>query len=159
PDCPRRVSYAIRLPVEAFRDALTARHPQWPPPDLDHIRVHVQVLGPGDATPLFDSNAPGALAPASLSDLARPLQPGAGRPLTRQGEPREAPLVLKARDDAAARTSPLILRLIDRLPVTERPAPLQGKDVIATSLASYDARFTGDARGIDRSLGVIATRL
>jgi signal transduction histidine kinase len=159
PDCARSVSYAIRLPVEAFRDALLARNPQWPPPDLDRIRVEVQVLPPGaGAPPLFDSNAPGALAPASLADLQRLLQPGEELTLQRQGT-REPPLVLKARDDSAARTSPLILRVIDQLPVTERPAPLQARETIATPLAAYDARFTGDARGIDRSLGVIATRM
>lgn len=158
PDCPRRVSYAIRLPVEGFREALLARQPAWPPPDLDRIRVHVQVLAPGDAPPVFDSNAPGALAPASLADLARALQPGEVLTLTPQ-DAKQTPLVVKARDDAGARTSPLILRLIDRLPVAEKPAPLQARDTITTALGSFEARFTGDARGIDRSLGVIATRM
>lgn len=158
PDCPRRVSYAIRLPVEAFREALLARQPVWPPPDLDRIRVHVQVLAPGLDAIVFDSNAAGALAPASLADLSRALQPGEVLTLTPQ-DTKQSELVVKARDDAGARTSPLILRLIDRLPVAEKPAPLQARDTIATPLGSFEARFTGDARGIDRSLGVIATRM
>lgn len=158
PDCPRRVSYAIRLPVEAFREALLARQPVWPPSDLDRIRVHVQVLAPGADATVFDSNAPGALAPASLADLSRVLQAGEVLTLTPQ-DPKQSELVVKARDDAGARTSPLILRLIDRLPVAEKPAPLQARDTIATPLGTFEARFTGDARGIDRSLGVIATRM
>ncbi len=157
PDCPRRVSYAMRLPVEAFREALGAQRPQWPPADLDRIRVQVQMLPPGGGKPLFDSNAPGAVASASLQDLQRTLQPGEVLTITR-GEAQPV-AVLKASDDGADRSSPAIVRLIDRLPVAAQLPAVTARETIATPLGSYEVRLTGDARGIDRGLGVIATRM
>ncbi|MGV3569743.1 MAG: sensor histidine kinase [Ramlibacter sp.] len=160
PECVRQVFYSIRLPVQAFREALFARpRPPWPPDDLDRIRLHVQVLAPGDGPPLFDSNAPGAVAPPTLDDLAQALQPGETLSITSEDAPLAAPVVLKGHDAGAGRSSPLILRLIDRLPVAARQGPLQGQETIVTPIGSYDVRLTGDARGIDRGLGVIATRM
>ena len=160
PDCPRRVLFALRLPVEGFRDAFLERQRgEWPPADLDRIRVHVQMLAAGSGARLFDSNAPGAVAPASLDEIARVLQPGEVLTLTRQDVPRATPVVLRGRDDAGGRSSPLVLRLIDRLPVATRVGPVEARETIATPLGSFDVRLTGDARGIDRSLGVIATRM
>ena len=158
PDCPRRVAYSIRLPVEAFRQALERPRHEWPPADLDRIRVHVQMLPPGGAEPLFDSNAPGAVARASMEGIARMLQPGEVLTITHQESPGAAPLVLTG-GAAGERTSPLILRLIDRLPVATRVAPVQARETIATPLGSFDVRLAGDAGGIDRNLGVIATRM
>ncbi|TWO69839.1 HAMP domain-containing histidine kinase [Caenimonas sedimenti] len=159
PDCLRRVFYSIRLPVEAFRQALYAQpRPEWPPADLDRIRVHVQMLAPGNVPPLFDSNASDAIPPPSLEDLSQALLPGETLTITRQ-DSKGAPLVLKGREDNAARSSPLILQLIDRLPVANRPPPLEAIEVITTPVASFDVRLSGDARGIDRGLGVIATRM
>jgi two-component system, OmpR family, sensor kinase len=160
PDCPRRVSYAIRLPVEGFRGALEHQPPAWPPPDLDRIRVRVQVLPPESDRPLFDSNAAGAVPPPALQDLAGLLQPGEVLTITRQDRGITAPVaVLQARDDGTARSSPLILRLIDRLPVAARPGTLSARETIASPLGTYEARLTGDARGIDQGLGAIATRM
>ena len=158
PDCPRRVSYAMRLPLEAFREALSAPRPEWPPLDLDRIRVQLQMLAPGGGAPLFDSNAPGAVAPPSLADLERSLQPGEVLTITRPGKDKPV-AVVKARDDGADRSSPLIVRLIDRLPVAARPAAASVRETIATPLGPFEARLAGDALGIDRGLGVIATRL
>ena len=160
PDCARQVFYSIRLPVQAFREALFAKpHPDWPPSDLDRIRLHVQVLEPGDGPPLFDSNAPGAVAPPTLDDLAQALQPGETLSIASEDAPLAAPLVLTGLDTGAGRSSPLILRLIDGLPVAERQGPLAGRETVVTPIGSYEVRLSGDARGIDRSLGVIATRM
>ena len=160
PDCLRRVFYSIRLPVEAFRAALLDRaHPDWPPADLDRIRVHLQMLAPGNGPPLFDSNAAGAIAPPLLTDLGQSLQPGEVLTITRQDLPRQAPIVVKGRDAFDGRGSPLILRLIDRLPVAARPGPLQARETIATPVGSYEVQLAGDPRGSDRGLGVIATRM
>lgn len=156
PDCARRVSYAIRLPVEAFRAALGASRPAWPPADLDRIHVHLQLIAPG-GSPVFDSNAAGAVAPATVQDLARLLQPGEELTLKRTGS-AEPLAVLKSPEDAA-RTSPLILRLIDRLPVTARPGPITARETVATPLGAYEVRLTGDAQGVARGLGVVATRM
>ncbi|HSV77618.1 MAG TPA: HAMP domain-containing sensor histidine kinase [Ramlibacter sp.] len=159
PDCPRQVSFALRLPVEAFREALGAQRPVWPPADLDRIRVHLQMLAPGSGPPLFDSNAPGALAPTSLQDLGQTLQPGEVLSIRPQGVPGQPAIVVRPREAPSERSSPLILRLIDRLPVAHRPAPLQARDTINTPLGGFDVSLTGDARGIDRGLSVIATRM
>lgn len=162
PDCPRRVFYSIRLPSEALRESVFGRvRPEWPPADLDRIRVHVQMLPPGTAAPaLFDSNAAGAQPPVSLQQVASVLQPGEVLTITKQDmSVRDTPLVLRGRDDPAARSSPLILRLIDRLPVATRPGPVQARETIVTPLGNFDVRLVGDARGIDRGLGVVATRM
>ncbi|MCG2595792.1 HAMP domain-containing histidine kinase [Ramlibacter sp. XY19] len=160
PDCLRRVFYSIRLPVEAFRAALADRtRPEWPPADLDRIRVHLQMLAPGNGPPLFDSNAPGAVAPPMLADLGQSLQPGEVLTITRTDLPRQAPIVVKGREAEDGRGSPLILRLIDRLPVAARPGPLQARETITTPVGSYEVRLAGDPRGSDRGLGVIATRM
>jgi two-component system, OmpR family, sensor kinase len=160
PDCPRRVVYAIRLPVEGFRAAAFERpRAEWPPTDLDRIRVHVQMLAPGVAAPVFDSNAPGAVAPASLAAIAKVLQPGEVLAIQRQDAPRSVPLVIEGRDDNVGRSSPWMLRLIDRLPVATRPGPVQARETITTPTGSFDVRLSGDARGIDQGLGVIATRM
>jgi signal transduction histidine kinase len=102
---------------------------------------------------------PGAVAPASLAAIAKVLQPGEVLAIQRQDAPRAAPLVIEGRDDSAGRSSPLILRLIDRLPVAARPGPVQARETITTPTGSFDVRLSGDARGIDQGLGVIATRM
>jgi signal transduction histidine kinase len=159
PDCPRRVSYAIRMPLNALRESLARGGADWPPPDLADMEVQVQMVAPGGRV-LFDSNAAGAVAPPSLHDLERTLQPGEVLTIARTGggEPQTV-AVIKARNDGSGRSSPLILRLIDRLPVAARPATVTARETIATPLGNYEARLTGDASGIDRGLGVIATRM
>nr|WP_297526019.1 HAMP domain-containing sensor histidine kinase [uncultured Roseateles sp.] len=82
PDCARRTFYSIRLPVEAFQDALfddTGRRarPVWPPADLDQMRVRVELLGPseplgpgGSADPEPASATASAASPASAASAA-----------------------------------------------------------------------------------------
>lgn len=158
PDCARRVFYAIRLPVPAFRAALAAQsRPVWPPADLDLIKVHLQMLAPGNGPPLFDSDAAGARPPASLDELATALLPGEVLTVARH-DASQPPLVLKG-GAGGDRSSPLILRLIDRLPVSTRPAPMRARESLVTPVGAFDVRLTGDAGGIDRGLSVIATRM
>ena len=159
PDCARRVAYAMRLPIELFREALAGPRPEWPPAILERMRVQVQMLAPGRATPVFDSNAPGAVAPTSLQALAETLQPGEVLTITKPGANAPVAVIKAARSDGPERSSPMILRLIDRLPVASRPGPVSARETIATPLGNYEVLLTGDARGIDRSLGVIATRM
>ncbi|GAB3777896.1 hypothetical protein GCM10028796_57580 [Ramlibacter monticola] len=157
--CARRVSYAMRVPVENFRAALEHSPTMWPPRDLDRIRLRVQVLPPERDKPLFDSNADGAVAPAAVQDLSTLLQAGEELTISRQDGGATPPVaVLRARDEGPG-SSPLILRLIDRLPVAARPGTLSARETIATPLGTFEAILTGDARGIDRGLGVIATRM
>lgn len=160
PDCPRRVFYSIRLPVEAFRAALFDRaRPEWPPSDLDRIRVHVQMLAPWQAEPVFDSNAAGAAGPASLDAIAQVLRPGETLAITPENAERAVPVVLRGREQSAEPSSPLILRLVDLLPVAAQPARLEARETIATPLGRFDVRLAGEPRGIARGLGVVATRM
>jgi signal transduction histidine kinase len=159
PDCVRRAFFSIRLPVEAFREALfSGIRPTWPPEDLDSIRVHMQMLAPGSTAPLFDSNAPGAVPPPSLDDLRKTLLPGETLRIQRLGNGKQPLLVLKGEEEAEL-DSPLIARLIRRLPAQGAVAPSPMRDVVATPLGRYEVTLNGDARGIESRLSVVATRV
>ena len=61
---------------------------------------------------------------------------------------------------AAAESSPLLTRLIRRLPVESFDAPIElMQDEVATPLGNYTIELTGDARSVNKSLSVVATRL
>jgi signal transduction histidine kinase len=159
PDCARRAFFSIRLPVDAFREALfSGIRPVWPPEDLDSIRVHMQMLAPGSTKPLFDSNAPGAVPPPSLDDLRKTLLPGETLHIQRLGTGKQPLLVLKGQEEAELE-SPLIARLIRRLPAHGAVAPSPTRDVIATPLGRYEVTLSGDARGIESRLSIVATRV
>jgi two-component system, OmpR family, sensor kinase len=160
PACPKRAFFSIRLPVEAFREALFSRQrPVWPPPDLDQIRVRMQVLAPGAGAPVFDTDARGGEAPASLNDLRKALLPGETLEVRKLGATKQPALVFKGREDDAQRTSPLITRLIRRLPAEGATLPAPARDVITTPVGNYEALLSGDARGVERSLAAVATRM
>jgi signal transduction histidine kinase len=159
PGCARRAFFSIRLPVEAFREAIfSGSRPVWPPADLDSIRVHLQMLSPMNAAPLFDSNAAGAVAPPSLQDLRKALMPGETLRIQKLGGRAPPPLVLQGEEQPEL-TSPLITRLIRRLPLEGAAPPVPARDVIETPLGRYEVTLSGDARGIERNLGVVATRV
>ncbi len=157
--CPKRAFFSLRLPVDQFREALFSRErPVWPPPDLERVRVHMQVLPPGTGAPVFDSNAPGATAPDSLKDLRAALRPGETLQV-RKMSGKQAPLVFKGGEDAGDRSSPLITRLIRLLPLEGGALPPPVRDVIGTPVGNYEVILRGDARGIERGLAVVATRM
>ncbi len=160
PDCRKRAFFSIRLPVESFREALFNKpRPVWPPADLDQMQVRFQMLAPGGAPPLFDSNAPGAVLPPSLTDLRQTLLPGETLQITRQGgRPNEA-ITLRGVQDTGEVSSPWLTRLIRRLPVDTPLAPLSARDIITTPAGSYEVRLGGDVRGIEQALSVVATRV
>lgn len=157
PDCARRVTFALRLPVDGLRPAAGPSRAAWPPADLDRIRVHLQLLAPGGVS-VFDSNMRGAVTPGSLQDLAGLLQPGEELAI-RKAEATQPLAVLKAREGGPERSSPLVLRLIDRLPVASPVGPVAAQETVNTPLGNYEVRLTGDARGITRGLSVVATRM
>jgi two-component system, OmpR family, sensor kinase len=158
PACPRRVFFSIRLPVDAFRDALfEGTRPVWPPADLDRIRVHMQMFAPGGAV-LFDSNAAGAVPPPSLEGVRKALLPGETLAIRKLGKAPGPPLVLKG-EEPPELTSPFITRLIGRLPIDSNAAVPVARDVIATPVGRYEVTLSGDARGIERGLGIVATRV
>lgn len=157
-DCPRRSTLSIRLPVEAWRDALAAGRPRWPPPDLDRMALRLELLSPGDAAPLFDSDRPGATRPFSPSELRALLLPGERLSVTRAGGERPTFELTGARpDDGAA--LPWIARLVRRLPAEGYDRPVEARETIATPLGRYELVLTGDTRSVDQALAAAATRL
>jgi len=147
PYCLRRVFYAMRLPVQALREGVGSA-----------TRVHLQMLPPGDGPPVFDSDAGGAQAPATLDDLATLLRPGEVLTIARQ-DIAQPPVVLKGREPQGDRSSPLVVRVIDLLPVVSPVAPVEARETLVTPAGSYEVRLAGDVRGIDAGLSVTATRM
>jgi len=156
--CRKRSFFSVRLPVELFREALAARPLVWPPPDLNQVIVHVKVLPPGDAAPLFDSDSAGAVLPFSLADLQPLLLPGETLAVRREGSDKNL-LLLTGASATQGTTSPWIDRLIRRLPVEGYDAPLEARETIATSLGRFQIVLAGDLRSVNRQLAAVATRL
>ena len=159
--CRKRSFYSVRLPVEVFREDLY-ENPRvvWPPIDLADVRVHVQVLGPDAEGLLFDSNRKGAAAPFSLSDLRATLLVGENLRIRRLHAGAATNVLMMTREeDTAGSPPPLVSRIIRRLPVEGYDQPLEATQIVATPLGDYEVRITGDLRGVDRGLGVVAGRL
>ena len=159
--CDKKSFFSLRLPVDILRDALFLKErPVWPPADLTQMQVRVEVLGPGDDSVLFDSSGEGAVPPFSLNDLRAVLLPGETLRIRRSGQKPPADLVrLSGSDASQAELSPLLLRLIHRLPVESFDAPVEMEDQIDTPSGNYTIHLSGDARGVNKSLGAVATRL
>ena len=158
PACLRRSYLSIRLPIEVFRNALAARNPVWPPPDLDRMSVRLQLLSPDNAEPLFDSERPGATLPFSLAELQALLLPGEQLIVKREGSARTLFSLSGTQADDEP-ISPWMMRLIRRLPTDEFDAPLEAREVINTALGRYEIVLTGDLRSVNQALAAVATRL
>ncbi|WP_374567497.1 sensor histidine kinase [Ideonella sp.] len=164
-DCPRRVFYSVRLPIEIFRDELQAKRNQlvWPPADLNRILVHLQVLAPSGAT-LFDSNQPDATPPFGLADLQPLLLPGETLRLAKAGPQGETELALLQGNEVPGAAEPswwdrFTAQLIRRLEVEGYEQALVAQDTIATPLGRYELTLTGDVRSVNRTLGRVAARV
>lgn len=160
-DCEKKSFFSLRLPVDVLRDALFRKEkPIWPPTDLGDIHVRLEVLPPGEGGALFDSNAEGAVAPFALGDLRNQLLPGETLRIRKSGQASAPDLVrLSGSETAAAESSPLLTRLIRRLPVDSYDAPLALTEEVATPLGNYTLLLEGDARSVNKSLSAVATRL
>lgn len=160
-DCARPAFFSIRLPVEAYRDALFQKSkPTWPPRDLDQTTVRIEILAPGVEQPIFDSNAADAIAPFALNDVRQVLQAGESVQIHKIGtRAPHADLILKGTDDTGGTTSPLIMKLIQHLPADGYDKPLQVRDTLHTSGGSYEITLSGETRGLDRALSAVATRV
>lgn len=154
--CARRTTVSIRLPVEAFREALfRPGGPQWPPADLARTGLRVALHGPGGGV-LFDSAAAGAQPPLNLSRLAGALSPGETLQITRGSH---VVALLQGADDAGAPGSPWLMTLIQQLPAPATPRTLTARDTVTTPGGRFDVRLTGELQGLDRSLSASAARL
>ncbi|WAC74375.1 HAMP domain-containing sensor histidine kinase [Roseateles sp. SL47] len=171
-DCPRRAFYAIRLPVDAWRESLFQHaQPVWPPADLARTRVRVEWLGPaGDAglpSPvLFDSARPGGSLALSLDRLGAGLQPGETLRIDRLPTATlKVPQTLAERrgPDLPEAAVPWLIHLIRRLPVEGVDADsgrwLRATDEVTTPSGRYQLTLRGDLRSLDRQLALEARPL
>ncbi|MBB3196061.1 sensor histidine kinase [Roseateles terrae] len=171
-DCTRRAFYALRLPVDAWRESLFERSPPvWPPADLARTRVRVELLGPStdEALPapvLFDSARPGASLALSLDRLGAGLQPGETLRIDRLPTNRlKLPLTIAERrgPDLPEQAVPWLIHLIRRLPVDGMDAEagrwLQARDEVTTPSGRYQLILRGDLRSLDRQLALEARPL
>ncbi|MDG0831668.1 sensor histidine kinase [Roseateles saccharophilus] len=155
-DCVRRTTISVRLPVEAFREALfRPGGPQWPPADLARTGLRLALLGPGGAT-LFDSATPGAQPPLTLARLSGTLAPGETLRITRGAN---VVALLQGADETSTPPSPWLTALIQHLPAPATPRRLQATDTVTTPAGRFDVTLTGDLLGLDRSLSASAARL
>ncbi|MCE4555634.1 sensor histidine kinase [Roseateles cellulosilyticus] len=154
--CVRRTTVSVRLPVDAFREALfRPGGPQWPPADLPRTGLRLALLGPDDAV-LFDSATPGAQPPLTLAKLASALAPGETLTITRGSN---VVALLQGADDTTAPPSPWLTTLIQHLPAPEAPRTLKARDTVTTPMGRFDVTLAGDLQGLDRSLSASAARL
>lgn len=161
-DCRKKSFFSLRLPVETLRAAiLGSRNPTWPPADLDQYQVRVELLPPGEAPPVFSNTQPGKEPPFALDALSRLLSPGETLTIQRVAEGKETVVTrLAGREEDEALSSPLLTRLIRRLPVDALDTPLvELEDEIVTPLGNYRLQIEGDARSVNKRLAVVATRL
>lgn len=158
-NCPKKSFFSLRLPVDALRDALfQGGKPSWPPPDLDQFKLRLEVLPPGTDAALFDSRQEGAAPPFSLDSLTSLLLPGETLSIGQAGGSEI--ISLSGRDEALEQSSPLLTRLIRKLPVESLEAPvLELVDEVTTPLGNYRILLKGDARSVNKVLSVGATRV
>lgn len=160
--CRKKSFFSLRLPVDALREAIFQNaRPVWPPADLDQYKVRVELLPPGDGPPVFSSEHPGAVPPFALDALSGLLLPGESLAIRRlDGEQEREVATLSGRDEAQEQSSPLLTRLIRRLPVDTLDTPVvELADEISTPLGNYRLLLKGDARSVNKTLSVVATRL
>ncbi|SEL30024.1 Signal transduction histidine kinase [Roseateles sp. YR242] len=171
-DASGRGFYAIRLPVESWREALFKRSlPIWPPEDLGRTRVRVELLGPSadssaPAPVLFDSARPGASLALSLDRLGAGLQPGETLRIDKLPTAQLAtPQTIAERrgPELSEQALPWLIPLIRRLPVEgvgeDQGRWLNAHDVVTTPSGRYQLTLRGDLRSLDRQLALEARPL
>jgi signal transduction histidine kinase len=156
-DCRRRATFALRLPIEAWRDALFEHdgRADWPPARLAEVRVHLRWHAPGEGPALLDSDDPAATPPLSLAQLRALLQPGETMRVSRGG--RE---LLALQPAAPAADAPgWLVRLVRRLPAEGANQPLLLTTRVHTPDGAHELALGGDARSVDVPLAAAALRL
>jgi signal transduction histidine kinase len=155
---------SLRLPLEAFREALFAQssagvRPVWPPADLNRIALQLRVLSPDGAKPLFDSTTGNASAIQPLQRVGASLASVETLVITRAGQP--AATLRDAVDSVTAdgQASPWMTALIRRLPSPQVQEVLRASDSVVTPLGRFELTLTGNLKELDRSLSASATRL
>jgi signal transduction histidine kinase len=157
-ECARRTFVSIRLPLAVLQEELGARSPQWPPPDLNRMTVRLRLLAPGGAEPVFDSDAPGAAMPFSLTELRDLLRPGERLSVRRAGA--DSPLfALEGPDAGDEHVARWVDRLIRNLPAQGFDSPPREHAQVDTSLGRFELQISGDLRSVNRTLSAVTTRV
>ncbi|MDR3056187.1 MAG: HAMP domain-containing histidine kinase [Zoogloeaceae bacterium] len=115
---------------------------------------------------LFDSEAPDAVTPFSLNDLGALLQAGESLRIRRDNDERDLALIRGGKEGVEEQISPLLTRLIRRLPVAVRgedddaPTVVDLEDSVATPTGNYRIFLRGAADSVvNQTLSATATRL
>jgi signal transduction histidine kinase len=144
---------------DALPETLPAASPEALPKALTaQLPAAVPALLP-ELPPLFDNFAPGATPPFSLADLNGLLLPGESLAIRKAGV--ATPIArISSRNEGGEFTSPLLNRLIRRLPVASLDAPeVEIAEDVATPSGNYRIVLKGDARSVNRSLAAVASRV
>jgi len=158
-DCVRSAFYSMRLPIPAFqKELMQMRRPVWPPADLDKIRVRIEVLAPGQGETLFDSDSGAASRPFAIHDLTAQLLPGETLRIRKPSEVKDL-IRLSGPEGSPDTSSRILARLIQKLPLEQDGGLNESTQTIATSSGVYELKLSGDVRGVDRALGVVAARV
>jgi signal transduction histidine kinase len=160
-DCLKRSFFSVRLPIDLFREEfIDSPRIVWPPKDLADIQVRVQAFPPDDQRPIFDSNRTGASAPFALADLSTQLLAGETLRIRRIGDPGAGEIAIRGLTDEVASRPPRFLRqVVQWLSVGSDDEPLSARRTVATPVGDFGIELTGDFRSVDRSIGLIASRL
>jgi signal transduction histidine kinase len=164
PECLRRAHLSLRLPVEAFREALFARaasgvRPVWPPADLSRMALQLRMQSPAGGRSLFDSSAIETTSASPLQRIVASLAPGEALAITRRGQPVATLRGPDTANPADVPASPWLTALIRRLPLPQAQTELRANDNVVTPLGRFDLTLTGDLQSLDRTLSASATRL
>lgn len=160
PDCARRSLLSLRVPVEAWRQALFSQGQRiWPPADLAQTRLQLQWVAPSGQL-LFDSARPGAVQPFSLQQLAGTLSEGEVLSIERLGG-ASPQLVTQLRGQAQGEgvAAPWLTRLILQLPSSDLRTQVQASETVSHSSGRYQLSLSGELASVDRSLSATATRV
>lgn len=159
-DCLKRSFFSVRLPIDLFREEIIdSPHPVWPPKDLADVKVRVQAFPPDDQRPLFDSNRAGATVPFALSDLSAQLLAGETLQIHKIAGTVAGDIAIHGQSDESDSEPPRLLREIVARLVVADDGPLVARRTIATPVGDFGIELSGDYRSVDRSIGLIASRL
>jgi signal transduction histidine kinase len=100
------------------------------------------------------------MPPFALGDLANLLLPGESLAIRKADAKGMEVAQLAGKEEMPEQTSPLLTRLIRRLPVESLEPPVtELTEEVATPLGSYRLVLKGDARSVNKTLSAVATRV